>query len=272
MITIIFGKPGAGKTAYMAALATEYLNCSARCYDATTECIHAVTALKEQGFDFQQPDRAPVYTNFNLCVQSGYKEYIGSYYVDGFHLGFANDYVEIINVLPGAKIFLSEAQRYYNSRKSKDLPDWVSRYFEEHRHYDLDIYLDVQRPGLIDVNIRDIAGKFVEIEQLTQSADKDGKITGTTFYIKEFDDWKHVESYITSDVQHFTKKVVPFNFNVFDNYQSKSYYRNFLPATDFDYIEHVALENVEQDVKLAKEMYSQTAPPGFYAESKRSKK
>ena len=68
MITIIFGKPGAGKTAYMAALATEYLNGSARCYDATTECIHAVTALKEQGFDFQQPDRAPVYTNFNISA------------------------------------------------------------------------------------------------------------------------------------------------------------------------------------------------------------
>lgn len=206
-----------------------------------------------------------------MCVQSGYKKYNGSYYVDGFHLGFANEYVNVINVLPGSKIFLSEAQRYYNSRKSKDLPDWVSRFYEEHRHYDLDIFLDVQRPGLIDVNIRDIAGKFVEIEQLTQSVDKDGKITGTTFYIKEFDDWKHVESYITADTKNYVKKVVPFKFNVFDNYQSKSYYRNFLPATDFDYREHIALEDVEQDVELAKQMYSQTAPDGFYAESKRKK-
>lgn len=272
MITIIFGKPGAGKTAYMAALATEYLNGSTKCFEAQENCIQTVTELQQQGFAFKLPNRAPVYTNFNLCVQCGYKEFIGSYYVDGFHLGFTNDYVEIINVLPGSKIFLSEAQRYYNSRKSKDLPDWVSRFYEEHRHYDLDIFLDVQRPGLIDVNIRDIAGKFVEIEQLTQSIDKDGNVTGTTFYVKEFDDWKHVDSYITSDTKNYQKKAIPFNFNVFDNYQSKSYYRNFLPANDFDYIEHVALENVAQDVELAKVMYSQTAPDGFYAENKRSKK
>lgn len=270
MITVVFGKPGSGKTAYLAATAAAYLNGSANDYTLTKSCRNEVSSLIDAGMKLTLPEHAPVYSNFALTVRCGYGRYNGSYYIDGFHMGFQNDFVPVIAVLPGSKIFLSEAQRYYNSRKSKDLPDWVSRFYEEHRHYGLDIYLDVQRPGLIDVNIRDIAGRFIEIEKLSQKKDKDGKVVSTDFRVKEFEDWKFVDKYINSDEKSYITKDESFPYNVFDFYESQSYYRNFLPETDFDYIPHVALDDVEKDIRLSQLMYRQTAPPGFYAEKRGS--
>lgn len=264
MITIVFGKPGSGKTAFLAAEAAQYLNGSDLCYEAHQECLNEVRRLNGEGFCFGLPEHAPVYSNFPLTVQCGYKKYCGSYYIDGFHMGFRNDSVPVVSMLPGSKIFLSEAQRYYNSRKSKDLPDWVSRYFEEHRHYGLDIMLDVQRPGLIDVNIRDITERFIEIEKIEQERNKDGQVVSTSFFVKLFADWKFVESYLANDVKCYEQAVVTKPFNVFDYYESKSYYRNFLPEKDFDYRPHIALSDVEKDVELAQLMYRQTAPEGFY--------
>ncbi|MCM1533400.1 MAG: zonular occludens toxin domain-containing protein [Corallococcus sp.] len=272
MITIVFGKPGCGKTAFLTANAAQYLNGSAMDGELYDGCCEEVSKLNAEGFRFELPKHSPVYSNYPITVQNGANSYVGSYYVDGFHLGFENSDVEVFCVLPGSKIFLAEAQRYYNSRKSKDLPDWVSRFYEEHRHFGLDIMLDVQRPGLIDVNIRELAERFVEIEQIVQRRDKNGYVSGTEFYCKVFEDWKFVDRYLNGSADNFEKRIYSFDFDVFEYYQSTSYYRNFLPSDGFDYIEHFALENVEKDVERAKLMYRQTPPTGFYPEGKGGRK
>lgn len=272
MITIVFGKPGCGKTAFLTANAAQYLNGSALDGELYDDCVEELQQLNSEGFKFELPQHSPVYSNYPITVQSGVNEYAGSFYIDGFHMGFENNDVDTFNVLPVSKIFLAEAQRYYNSRKSKDLPDWVSRFFEEHRHFGLDIMLDVQRPGLIDVNIRELAEEFIEVEQITQRKDEYGYITETDFYCKVFNDWKFVDKYLSGAADLYEKRIYAFDFNVFEYYQSKSYYRNFLPSSGFDYIEHVALEEVEKDVELAKLMYRQTPPKGFYPEGKGGKK
>lgn len=272
MITIVFGKPGCGKTAFLTANAAQYLNGSALAGELYDDCVEELQQLNSEGFKFELPPHGPVYSNYPIAAQSGVNEYTGSFYIDGFHMGFENNDVETFNVLPRSKLFLAEAQRYYNSRKSKDLPDWVSRFFEEHRHFGLDIMLDVQRPGLIDVNIRELAEEFIEVEQITQRKDEYGYITETDFYCKVFNDWKFVDKYLSGAADLYEKRIYAFDFNVFEYYQSESYYRNFLPSSGFDYIDHVALEEVEKDVELAKLMYRQTPPKGFYPEGKGGKK
>lgn len=272
MITVVFGKPGCGKTAFLTANAAQYLNGSVLADELYDECCEEVTSLNAEGFDFELPKHSPVYSNYPITVQNGVAKYVGSYYIDGFHLGFENNDVEVFSVLPGSKIFLAEAQRYYNSRKSKDLPDWVSRFYEEHRHFGLDIMLDVQRPGLIDVNIRELAGQFIEVEQIVQRKDEYGYISYTDFYCRVFEDWKFVDKYLAGSSDNCEKRLFSFDFDVFECYQSQSYYRNFLPSKRFDYIAHVALEEVEKDVELAKLMYRQTPPKGFYPDSKGGKK
>ena len=178
VITVVFGKPRVGKTAYMVADIVKYLNRSAEGLDLYHRCCEEIEVINEDGFRFEKPIHCPIYTNFAVNVQTGYNGFEGSYYIDGFRLGFENDNVEVLPVLPCSRIYLSEAQRYYNSRNSgvKALPDWVSRFYEEHGHFDLTIWLDMQRPGLLDLNIRELVTEFIFIEKMENKFDLMGNI------------------------------------------------------------------------------------------------
>lgn len=264
MITFVFGKPGVGKTAFLCADAVLYLMGSAQSTELWLDCCSEVSSL-----GYPVPEHAPVYSNFSINVTTGYNKVVGSYYIDGFHLGFENPYVPVMPVFPGSKIYLSEAQRYYNSRKSRELPDWVSRYYEEHRHFGLDIMLDVQRPGLIDVNIRDIAGRFIEMQGVEVSEDK-GCTKSTTFYYREFTSWSEVDRYLTSGAETYKEQTLTVPFNVFEHFRSQSYYESFLPAGDFWTMPHAEFLDVD-DVEFAKTMYQQTPPEGFYNSSAKQK-
>ena len=289
MITIVFAPPGHGKTAYLTVNAEGFLNrgpISQELYEST--CAY-VESLNAEGFNYTLPEHAPVYSNYWIGARSGWNEITESYYIDGFHMGFPNKYVPVFNVYPGSKIFLSEAQRYYNSRNSAYFPEWVSRYFEEHRHFDLDIWLDVQRPALIDVNIRDIAERFVEIlevrlQRCETAVDRHWQ---TVFEVVIYNSYADVEA------GNGVQDTQVFDVNVFECYESQSYFRSFLPSAvdveslddakvekfvrekllppgDFHRIKHVSLVDVEKDLMLKKFMYPQTAPKNYHV--KRSSK
>ena len=271
MITVVFGKPGCGKTAYMTADALQYIDGSAQSLDLLSECVTQIMALREEGYVFLPPRHAPVYSNYPIRFQAGLVMR-DTFYVDGFHLGLENSYLPVIPVLPSARIYLAEAQRYYNSRRSKDLPSWVSRFYEEHRHFGLNIFLDVQRPGLIDLNIRELVSRFVEPLRLDHHRDEAGNIVSTTFHLREFDDWKHVEAYIDGTGARYKDTTFCYDGNVFAAYKSTSYYKQFVPAyTDFSQLDHV-YGNSADELELIKQMYLQTPPEGYYDESKSERK
>lgn len=258
MITIVFGKPGAGKTAYLAANAIPYLNNSTDSLVLKESCQAGLEDMQERfSFSFADIRHSPVYTNFKLSATVG-SETIKAFYIDGFHLGFVNPDVEVMSVLPQSKIFLSEAQRYYDSRK-RGIPDWVSHFYEEHRHFGLDIFLDVQRPGLIDANIREIAGNFVEIESCEV---RDGS---TIFKLKRFDDWRNVESYFGGIAKtQTTHETYP--FDVFRNFNSFCYNDHFIPHSgDFWQVEH---PEDNADLKQEKVFYRQLPPKGYFKEKR----
>lgn len=131
MITIVFGKPGCGKTAYLTADAVKYMNGSKECYELLERSCSEVSRLK----DFVGPAFSPVYSNYPITVQHGYGKRRVSFYVDGFRLGLDIEQLGVFHLPPCSRVYLCEAQRYYNSRNSRDFPEWVSRYFEEHRHF-----------------------------------------------------------------------------------------------------------------------------------------
>ena len=54
-------------------------------------------------------------------------------------------------------------------------PEWQSRWYEQHGHDSLGIYLDTQIPMLIDVNIRELAS-FIEIVKLKVYYDDFNKV------------------------------------------------------------------------------------------------
>ena len=271
MITIVFGKPRAGKTAFMVADAVRYMNYSQDIYDLQQSCISQVHSFNDEEKRFSIPEWAPVYSNFRISVPCGSLAPVESYYIDGFHMGFENPDVDIMPVLPSARIYLSEAQRYYNSRRSKDLPDWISRFYEEHGHFGLNIMLDVQRPGLIDVNIRELCECFIEVQGMKNKYDNRGNIIRSTFIVRVFPDWKCVDKYISTGDACYQEQKVVFNGCVFDFYRSMCYYNEFIPTSeDFSTIRHLNGGTDDDTVKQAKRMYQQTPPEGFYGKKKTS--
>ena len=97
--------------------------------------------------------------------------------INPYRLGFANPFVDTHFNLPFECIFITEAQKYLNSRMSVYFPDWQSRWYEQHGHNDLDMFLDTQRPMLIDVNIRELS-RFIEILRLDRAYDARGRVNG----------------------------------------------------------------------------------------------
>lgn len=268
MITIVFGKPGAGKTAFLVQDALKYLNFGAEGRKLFARAERKVAELRDNGGEYTLPKVPPVYSNFPITCNAGSNAEARSLYIDGFHMGFDNNYVKVMHLYPGARVYLSEAQRYYNSRRSKDLPDWVSRFYEEHRHFGLNIMLDVQRPGLIDINIRELCGEIIEILGMTHKKDKIGVIRSSTWRIRVFEDWKNVEAYLggARDKGLYEERTVTYQGCVFAAYQSYSYFNQFIPkeGKDFSQVYHVSGRNTVEDAEIARIMYAQTPPERFY--------
>lgn len=281
MITVVFGKPGSGKTTLLAAIAKLFLDGGPISQELFKRIVSEIEALNVEGFNYSLPRHAPVYTNFVHRVRTGWNSSVGSYYIDGFHMGFPNKYVPVFNVFPGSKIFLSEAQRYYNSRKSNDFPEWVSRYFEEHRHFGLDIWLDVQRPGLIDLNIRDIVERFIQVlsVRLQRCEAAIDRHFQAVFEVVNYNSYSEVEA------GKGEPQTLVYDFNPFECFESQSYYRSFLPSVgnieavdedkldefvrnllpqgDFHQLDHVDTADPNLSLLLKQFMYRQVAPRGF---------
>lgn len=266
MITVVFAKPRAGKTAYLVANMSRFMNRSEDDLELHQCCCNEISRINATSeFQFDLPHHSPVYSNFQTCFQVGYKKYVSSYYMDGFHLGFENPYVDVLPVLPFGKIFLSEAQRYYDS-SHKQLARWVSGWYEEHGHFDLDVWLDTQRPILIHKNIRELVNCFVYVDSMHNFTDKMGNIVASRWGLKEFEDWKYAEAFIDSgDTKHCIERTFDYVGNVFEHYESQCYREQFIPIKgQFSMQQHLQSVRNESELRNLKFMYSQTAPKNYW--------
>lgn len=149
MITIITGKPGAGKTLYMTYTALEMF-------------------LK--GYD--------VYANwkldFSLYVEKKKlkKETLGKLY-------FWSEIPELLTI-KGGQVFIDEAQGYFDSREWQEMPPSAKQKFSAHRHdvktdangntIPLDVWAGVQHVSNVDKRIRDLGQSFAEVRNIMRLA------------------------------------------------------------------------------------------------------
>lgn len=145
MITMITGKPGAGKTLMMTYTALDMF-------------------LK--GYD--------VYANWKL----DFSEYVKKKKLDASKLGKVHFWSEIPELLliSGGQIFIDEAQGYFDSREWQEMPPSAKQKFSAHRHdvkqgkdgkiIPLDIWAGVQHAGNIDKRIRDLGHHFIEVRNV----------------------------------------------------------------------------------------------------------
>lgn len=237
MITIIFAPPRTGKTCFLTHMARE------TAFDRSRTRLMQAELLAKQANGFNALQTIPTHcvsANYDLTLRKfGYSERHNRR-INPYRLGFANYEVQTHFNFPYETIFITEAQKYLNSRMSRFFPDWQSRWYEQHGHDNLDIWLDTQRPMLIDVNIRELA-QFVEIMKLDIKYDDCGKPCKLTWYIRRIPHSSAFDKYMASgkaDGSCYTEDVVTANYNVFDCYDSQSCKPKFYDGhlkSDIDY-------------------------------------
>ena len=291
-IVLTVGGTGAGKTSYLSHIACEFLTKD----DEYDLCLDKINSYNSMGYNLSIPNHL-VFSDFKISCNTklGYKE---SYFVNGFYLGMPNAQHPTMFLPPYSKIFLSEGQRYYDSRKYNLFSDFVSQFYEQHRHYGLSIYIDCQRPGLIDLNIREIATKVYYIESMVNDIDSYGRIIANHWNVRLFSNVFDCEKYIQGDktlgspivISHKTTvtcfadlkfldspKVIHSNYrllkkgsellvrsNIFDNYNSTNKELAFLRGRkghDFSFYNHPTDDMYINDLD---DIYSFDAPRTFY--------
>lgn len=246
-LTAIFGEPGVGKSALLTSFIRKIY--SEKGNDIMRSCIDRIEEVNEKykrKLDF--PDRIPIFTDYKVKFLIDYEIFYETYFTNGFYCGLPHTEVPTIYVPPFSVIGLSEVQRYYDSRK-KSLPSWVSRTFEMHRHYGLEIFLDLQRFYLLDKNIRDNCSCFLEVKTMKHKFNAFGGIVSTEWTCHKWENNVDVERYLSDGKKNY--EVVKFNYhgNIFNCYDSYNYKDKFLPDKDdnFSYLTHV------DDVSLVSE-------------------
>ena len=236
MITIIFAPPRTGKTCFM----THLTNIQAFNRQRNRAMANEIMHKRLNGFKQLTVPIHCVSSNYDITFKKFRYSPRFSRRINPYKLGFKNKYVKTHFNLPFEVIAITEAQKYLNSRMSMYFPEWQSRWYEQHGHNNLDIYLDTQRPMLIDVNIRELA-QFVEIVKLQVYRDNNGKIKQLKWTIRKIENSSLFDRYMTSgkkDKDCYTEEEVIANYNVFECYDSESCKPKFYDGhfdDDFDY-------------------------------------
>lgn len=270
MITIVFAPPRTGKTCFI----THMANITA--FDRRRNRAMQTEILNKQQNGFANIKTIPIHcvsSNYDIiCRKFGYSPRF-SRRINPFRLGFANKYVETHFSLPYECICITEAQKYLNSRMSMYFPEWQSRWYEQHGHNNLDIWLDTQRPMLIDVNIRELA-QFIEIITLKKEYDEYDKIKRLIWKIRKIENSSLFDRYMQSgkkDKECYVEEEVVANYNVFDCYDSQNckpkFYQNHFEE-DFDYSESEQIVDTIDGYKKYLEENDDELPENFYQRRK----
>ena len=264
MITIIFAPPRTGKTCFM----THILNLHAFDKLRNKQMRQEIMRKNANGFNLTIPKHC-VSSNYDITFRKyGYSPRFNRR-INPYRLGFDNEFVKTHFNYPYEAIGITEAQKYLNSRMSMYFPEWQSRWYEQHGHNNLDIYLDTQRPMLIDVNIRELA-QFVEIIKLTIFRDKSGKICKLQWKIRIIENSSLFDKYMASGKQDkscYTEEIVEADYNVFNCYDSQSCKPKFYAGhfeEDFDINESKPIEDSLLGYIKYLEDNDDELPEGYY--------
>lgn len=231
MITIIFGKPGAGKTSLMAHLIEDLYIKKGRELLKTCEDL-IVIENESRLYPLPLPQKPPIFANFEVEFLAGYQKKFSPYFFNPYYFGIENDEFPVQHILPGGAYFIDEGQRYFNSRKSGSFPDHVSRAFEVHRHFKIDIYIGVQRPKLIDLNIRELTPRFWEIIDTQNETNGYGGVTKTTWTLREFSSDTEVMERIQTGEGGRQLPPIVHDGNIFESFNSFEQKKLFFPKDE----------------------------------------
>ncbi len=269
---MITGDPGAGKTSFMTHLLMEEFFKLGD--DLLETCISEIELEnQERRNPLPLPDRPPIFANYGVRFLEDYEKEYSPYFINPFYFGIRNENAPVQFLLPGSRIYIEEAQRYFDSRQSTTFPRWVSEAFEMHRHYGLEIYLDAQRGKLIDLNIRGIASRILRIESISHNMTKYGGILSTTWRIREFGSNAELMQYYDTGIGGHEIEPVTHRGNIFEVFDSrknrKAFYPPDKPRTNFNLLNfYPDKDSAPDELKM---FYDPSEPKWFRHQEKQEK-
>ena len=242
MIRIFCGKPGAGKTSLMTYF--KVLTMSELRFQLLQDSISEILKYNANGYSFSFPTEHVTYSNYWTRSVGKFIEQFDDYELDGTEFGLPDPEHPTRFIPPFSQVFFMEAQSCLNSRASMSFRESVSRAYELHRHWSLDIYLDCQRATLIDLNVRELCGELIEVQSMTTETDRIGCIIKCSWKVRVFSDSASYESYLSSGKPdgYFEEREYVFDGNIFDCYESKNNSALFLESReneDFSFVHNV---------------------------------
>lgn len=271
MITQFFGTTGAGKSSNLARIVKEaYFQRGDELLNLCCAQIEADNA--KFGLNCPLPDKPPIFVgpHLDLRIEVDFEEFFEPYYLAPYYLGLSDDKEggnPVQFIPPYSLLIIPEAQRYYDSRQG--ISASVSGLYEKHRHQKLEIYIESHRPDLIDLNIRRLSHKFVEMRGIENKTNFAGRVEATTWYTREFASWNDVNDYINGKSgASYVDKVVTHQGNIFDSYNSYACAQEFFPrakdgVTAYDFLESYSQAMEKGFPKGYEEYYKLTEPKGY---------
>lgn len=266
MITAVFAPPRTGKTAWITAQALSHMR-GRQAREDVRFSRRIIEPLQNNGFMFSLPENIKhlVFADFPIWDKRGA---VTSWEINGFDLGLPNKQHKVKFIPPGSVLILDEFQKYLNSRDFQRLADFVSRFYELHGHWYLRIYVAIQRPMLIDKNVRELITEVVEIKEMKHTYTHD-LLTRTQWDCRVFSNMALAVRYIESGktLQAGEKQVYTFNGNIFKHYNAQNFFPFFLrdnyTRESFDMVPSFVCGNSMRDIKLFNSIYTFETPETF---------
>ncbi|MCL2631422.1 MAG: hypothetical protein FWD49_07920 [Firmicutes bacterium] len=275
MITIIFGKPRAGKTALMTHFLCEAMFDRERWLKTKS----AIEKLNAGGFCLTVPSVPVVASNYDVTAFKFRCRPRLSRRINPFRLGYQDSTCKLIGgthfLEPYSVIGITEGQKYFNSRESRNFPDWQSRWYEQHGHNDYNIFIDAQRPDLIDLNIRELS-QFIEIVE-KKNITEEGRTVGIKWLVRRIDGNSELARYLSSgkrDKSCYEEETISIDYNVHNCYNHQmcrpKFYQGHLNE-DYDTCEHEPLMETRGGFADYLSELDDELPRGFYKSDKINK-
>lgn len=268
-IYIICGEPGVGKT----RLLTYIARCRAFDRERNKAMEQEIKQMQENGFKVTMP-KHNVCSNYELKLHKFCYSERRENRINPFRLGFQRmTKIKLHFIAPYSTIFITEGQKYLNSRMSMYYPDFQSRWYEAHRHLDLDIFIDVQRAMLIDTNVRSLA-TIIEIQSCEDIFNKLGQRAGTIWKVKVFATSEQYENYLSGgrkDISAYSEKTITADCDVCSMYDHKSCKPKFIDGHyDDDFTQNYGEDcgSTPEELIAYLEKYDDEMPTGFYERRK----
>lgn len=264
-LTLVVGVRGTGKSSFLT-----YQGYKAKFergdYLRTRSAALTAELNKTYKLSLTPPPDVPIYSSMKMRYLVGYYKYYEPYFINPYYLGVNDGSGKpALYVPPGSVVIIPELQRVINSRESSSFPNRLSQWFEESRHFDIEFWGDGQRGHLMDLNVRAITDRIIEMQGVENEYDILGRVIRTTWHCREFSCLRDYDDYVKKNIPSYKETTYEYNGNIFACYDSKERKRDYIPprGQDFSYMKHLTAEEITKLPPKQAEIYSLDEPTWF---------